>query len=69
MILYTQVLIVALAYFKFIDSTVVFTQYGPVLGAERTTEMGTKYFSFQGIPYARPPEGNLRFRVNFLYLI
>lgn len=39
------------------------TAHGPVRGRTRTTETGRIYWSFQGIPYARPPEGPLRFRV------
>jgi hypothetical protein len=53
------------------DCLVVPTQYGPVEGRLRETEIGTSYLSFQAIPYAKPPEGNLRFRVSnsALYLI
>lgn len=42
---------------------VVRTLSGPVRGANRTTETGREYFSFQGIPYAQPPEGEFRFTV------
>ena len=39
------------------------TNYGEVKGIEKTSLLGTKYISFQGIPYAKPPIGDLRFRV------
>jgi hypothetical protein len=34
---------------------VVQTQYGPILGAQRTSALNRQYFSFQKIPYMRPP--------------
>ncbi|XP_012545440.1 juvenile hormone esterase [Bombyx mori] len=34
---------------------------GPVCGREETAENNTKYYSFQGIPYAKPPVGSKRF--------
>ena len=39
------------------------TQYGPVQGIIKTTETGRTYYSFQGIPFAAPPDGPLRFKV------
>jgi carboxylesterase type B len=39
------------------------TVYGPVVGGLRTTTTGTTpYVSFQGLPYASPPVGDLRLR-------
>lgn len=40
------------------------TTYGPVIGAQRTSFLGTDFLSFQSIPYAKPPVGDLRFRVS-----
>lgn len=42
----------------------VLTNYGPVKGRHRIGWEDVKYVSFQGIPYARPPVGDLRFKVN-----
>ncbi|XP_034250349.1 venom carboxylesterase-6-like isoform X2 [Thrips palmi] len=39
------------------------TDSGPICGHEvKSPESNIKYFSFQGIPYARPPIGELRFK-------
>ncbi|XP_052128493.1 juvenile hormone esterase isoform X2 [Frankliniella occidentalis] len=43
-------------------SPVVEVQQGPVQGRSALTESGTEYFAFQGIPYAAPPVGPLRFQ-------
>lgn len=48
---------------------VVHTSYGPVQGRHRVGWEGVKYVSFQGIPYARPPVGELRFKVQKIILI
>uniref|UniRef100_A0A1Y9HAC3 Carboxylic ester hydrolase n=1 Tax=Anopheles farauti TaxID=69004 RepID=A0A1Y9HAC3_9DIPT len=41
---------------------IVNTGCGPVQGTSRTSLYGTGYVSFQGIPYAKPPVGELRFK-------
>ncbi|KAF9413433.1 hypothetical protein HW555_008325 [Spodoptera exigua] len=35
---------------------------GILKGKVCETVFGKKYYSFEGIPYAKPPVGNLRFR-------
>lgn len=49
-------------------STLVNISEGTVQGKELTAGSFSrkKYFAFQGIPYAQPPVGNLRFKVSFL---
>jgi hypothetical protein len=42
---------------------VVFVAQGWLRGKAVTTESGVTYYSFQGIPYAKPPVGALRFQV------
>lgn len=39
---------------------------GIVRGRKAVTERNVTYWAFQGIPYAKPPTGNLRFRVSFV---
>ncbi|CAH0550114.1 unnamed protein product [Brassicogethes aeneus] len=43
-------------------STIVTISDGQIKGKSASDERGGTYFSFQGIPYAKPPVGNLRFR-------
>lgn len=42
---------------------IVETTYGPVFGSKRTSILGDDFYSFRGIPYAKPPLGDLRFKV------
>lgn len=45
------------------STKVISTSYGKLKGSLKTSKYDeTKYFSFQGIPYAKPPVGNLRFK-------
>lgn len=44
------------------------TQYGPVKGIKKFGCYGDEYFSFQGIPYMKPPVGKLRFRVSLQFM-
>lgn len=39
------------------------TEYGKVRGIKKLSVLNGKYLSFTGIPYAKPPIGNLRFKV------
>ncbi|KAJ1522786.1 hypothetical protein ONE63_001942 [Megalurothrips usitatus] len=43
-------------------SPVVEVAQGPLQGRAARTDAGTEYFAFQGIPFAAPPVGPLRFR-------
>lgn len=40
---------------------IVSTTYGPVQGIQKKSSVGNAYYSFQKIPYAQPPVGELRF--------
>lgn len=44
------------------ESPVVSTKYGPVRGIQKTAATAVEYYSFQRIPYAKPPVGELRFK-------
>lgn len=46
---------------KFIEVAV---SQGLLRGRVVKSKLGYEYFSFQGIPYAKPPVGNLRFKVS-----
>lgn len=43
-------------------SPIVSTTNGPVQGIQKKSSLGNDYYSFQKIPFAKPPVGELRFR-------
>lgn len=48
---------------------IVKTESGPVRGVSLTTYLKNKtYNAYRGIPYAEPPLGELRFKVNFTFI-
>lgn len=46
---------------------IIDTPLGKLRGKKTVTYKNFPYYSFQGIPYAKPPVGNLRFKVIFEY--
>ncbi len=40
---------------------------GQVRGSHMTSAGGRQFFAFRGVPYAKPPIGNLRFKVSYIY--
>jgi Carboxylesterase type B len=50
------------------ESVVVRVTQGDLRGRKIITKSGLQYYSFQGIPYATPPVGNLRFKVSIFIL-
>lgn len=46
------------------ENTIVETKYGKVRGVVKTSEYNTDYIAFLGISYAKPPVGDLRFKVS-----
>mgnify|MGYP000268197142 CR=1 FL=1 len=45
------------------DTVTVSLVHGALKGKKVVTKAGITYYSFQGIPYAKPPVGPLRFKV------
>lgn len=44
------------------SNLIVSTDYGKIRGKERTSCLGESFLSFKGIPFAKPPIGELRFK-------
>lgn len=61
-----RVYVILIAYVSWtFASTTVSTEYGDVWSDKiLTTKDGKQYLAFQGIPYAAPPVGSLRFQVS-----
>ena len=51
------------------DSLIVETIYGPVKGNTKKSYNGNSYAAYEGIPFAAPPLGELRFEVIQNYLM
>lgn len=50
---------------KCINETVLIqTTSGPIKGLQQKTQFGYEYAEFRGVPYAKPPIGELRFKVS-----
>lgn len=45
------------------ETVTVRVAQGGLRGKKQTAKTGVTYYSFQGIPYAEPPVGHLRFKV------
>ena len=52
--------------YKIVDSNIAVTKYGRVLGTKLQSRFGSDFYAFRGLPYAKPPVRNLRFKVCFL---
>lgn len=50
--------------FHIIQCIILTTDNGKLLGVQWWSRNGTPFFSYFGIPYAKPPTGDLRFQVN-----
>lgn len=44
------------------ETQIVDTEYGKIKGVKRLTVYDDSFYSFEGIPYAKPPVGELRFK-------
>lgn len=62
------ILLFTLIDFNNYSIAIVHTENGPVQGYLKFTMFdGHSYYAFKGIPYAKPPVGDLRFRVRALH--
>ena len=50
------------------DRLFVTIDQGTVKGLKNFTPKGKKFYSYHGIPFAKPPTGDLRFKVIFYYI-
>lgn len=48
------------------DATIVKTEEGKLRGKFMKSKFGRNFLAFQGVPYAEPPIGKLRFEVSYL---
>jgi hypothetical protein len=46
------------------ESVIVSVAQGALRGREETSKCQKTYYSFRGVPYAKPPVGSLRFKVS-----
>ena len=51
------------------DAPVVSVEEGQLQGKVVSSPTGKAFYSFQGIPYAKPPLGSLRFKVRITLII
>lgn len=52
-----------------VDDAIVTVTQGRVAGTIMKSRDGKSFYAFRGIPYARPPVGDLRFKVSDFYFI
>lgn len=66
-----DVLITFMLIFGFISGieNILHLKQGKIIGRYLKSREGRVFKSFQGIPYAKPPVGDLRFKVNFIYYL
>lgn len=53
---------------KMSEAPVVNVEEGALQGKFITNDFGKSFYSFLGIPYAKPPLGSLRFKVRMQFL-
>lgn len=63
----TLLIVICLNFFYTFASPIVTVENGVLEGTTMQSRNGREFFAFQGIPYAKPPLGNLRFQVRQLF--
>lgn len=53
--------------FVFSEEEVIILDQGMLSGSSLTSRNGREFKSFQGIPFAKPPTEDLRFKVNHIF--
>ena len=48
------------------ENPIVTVKQGSLKGLKKTSAYNTPYYAFLGIPYAKPPVGDRRFKVSFV---
>lgn len=49
--------------YQLLENPETITKYGRVIGTREQSMKGRIFHAYRGIPYAKPPIGNLRFKV------
>lgn len=67
---YIVLVVFALLYFDYVFCTgpLINVHEGQLKGKQFLSRSGRNFFAFQGIPYAKPPVGHLRFKVFIKHL-
>jgi hypothetical protein len=61
----TLIYYLGINYYEVLDEIVIKTRLGELKGFSSKTREGRVFNSFRGIPYAKPPVGELRFQVKW----
>lgn len=49
------------------ESITIKSSHGEIVGVKMSSSYGFHYINFLGVPYAKPPIGNLRFKVRIFF--
>jgi len=65
-----EIIIIFILLFGFVfgEDEVLQLDQGELTGSSLRSRNGRKFNAFQGIPYAKSPIGDLRFKVNYIFI-